>query len=393
MRTLGLVLVGLLAYTPSAFSQQTVEISVTDYDGLRREINRANGRPPGTLTVIDIPIGLPLHTEEDLLRIESNIHIRGGRFLESLLDGTTAQLFAISADASLRVERSEFVDWSHVGVGPQAFWNQGELILKDVVISSIYGSAHVFGLGGCIPHLGAVIFNGETGNLTMDGVRISDSGGRNYPCGAEPGNGFLRNEGEAEIRDTQFFLEDNGWDWPIYNSGVLIVRDSEFVVDNEGEDPSLSLVFATETARTEFINTNVQGFRQDLYGLSNGGANGLYFDPTNNGHYVYVLDNNSNTLVVWNTFDVNRRQAWVLAIGTLVNGRSMTADAYINESGKLTENGPIGANLDRYWGTIQLDLTSCEGGTFSFSSELPNFTSGEFYIRRLAFVKQLGCEE
>lgn len=130
-----------------------------------------------------------------------------------------------------------------------------------------------------------------------------------------------------------------------------------------------------------------------MYGLSNGGANGLYYDPEHNGHSVYVLDNDYNTLVVWNTFDTDGNQAWVLAVGTLVNGRSMTAEACINEHGVLTEDGPVNVDLDRFWGTMQLDLVSCEGGTLSFSSALPNFTSGQFEIRRLAFVKQVGCQD
>src|SRR5690606_33022273 len=80
-------------------------------------------------------------------------------------------------------------------------------------------------------------------------------------------------------------------------------------------------------------------------GLSDGGANGLYFDPSQNGHYVYVLDNDYNTRVMWTTFDRSGNQAWVFAIGDLAGGRSMIADAYINENGELTSTGPI--NVDR----------------------------------------------
>lgn len=129
--------------------------------------------------------------------------------------------------------------------------------------------------------------------------------------------------------------------------------------------------------------------------LEDGGANGLYADsdPNHNGHYVYVLDNNYNTLVIWNTFDTAGNQAWIFAIGQLVGGRSMIADAYINENGVLTGSGPSDIDRDNPWGTIQLELDSCESGSFKFDSDLPGFTSGEFQIRRLAYVSQLGCDD
>ena len=130
-------------------------------------------------------------------------------------------------------------------------------------------------------------------------------------------------------------------------------------------------------------------FRQ--VSLADGGANGVFFDPNQDGHYVYILDNDYTTLVVWNTFDVNGNQAWILALGQLVDGRSITAKAYINENGTLTNNGPRNVDRDRYWGTIRLQLDSCERGSFSFDSDLPEFTDGEFEIERLAYATQIGC--
>jgi hypothetical protein len=96
--------------------------------------------------------------------------------------------------------------------------------------------------------------------------------------------------------------------------------------------------------------------------------------------------------VIWNTFDTAGNQAWIFAIGQLAGGRLMIADAYINENGELTGSGPINIDRDNPWGTIQLELDSCESGTFKFDSDLPGFTSGQFQIRRLAYVSQLGCD-
>ena len=128
-------------------------------------------------------------------------------------------------------------------------------------------------------------------------------------------------------------------------------------------------------------------------GLSDGGANGLFYDPNQDGHYVYVLDNNANTLVVWNTFDVNGNQAWIFATGKLANGKSLIADAFINEIGVLTEKGPENVTRDKLWGTIQLELDSCNKGKFFFTSDLPGFTSGQFELKRLAVITQIGCQD
>ena len=128
-------------------------------------------------------------------------------------------------------------------------------------------------------------------------------------------------------------------------------------------------------------------------GLSEGGANGLYYDPNHDGHYVYVLDNNYNTLVMWTAFDRQGNPAWVFAIGKLAQGKSMIADAYINTGGVLTDQGPVDVELDQPFGTLQLELDSCEGGRFFFNSILPEFESGQFELKRLAHVAQIGCQD
>lgn len=125
--------------------------------------------------------------------------------------------------------------------------------------------------------------------------------------------------------------------------------------------------------------------------LTDGGANGLYFVPEHDGHYVYVLDNDFNTLVIWNTFDRNGNQAWILATGELLDGRFLDADAYINLDGVLTDAGPVAIDRARPWGRIRVALENCERGSVRFDSDRPEFGSGEFAVVRLAVVRQLGC--
>ena len=126
-------------------------------------------------------------------------------------------------------------------------------------------------------------------------------------------------------------------------------------------------------------------------GLAEGGINGFYFDPAADGHYVYILENDYNTLVVWTTFDPEGHQVWVYGMGELKNGRSLIADTYINRDGRVTLNGDIEAAQEEHWGWLEVDMTSCTEGVVGFHSDLPEFGSGQFTIQRLAYVKQLGC--
>lgn len=127
--------------------------------------------------------------------------------------------------------------------------------------------------------------------------------------------------------------------------------------------------------------------------LSAGGINGLYYNPNADGHYVYVLETDFTTLVVWNTFDLDGNPAWVYGVGELQDGKVVAADTYLNRVGAFFPNGELeGPEVD-HWGTLEVELVSCRKGTVRYQSELPEFGSGEFPIERLAFAQAIGCDE
>jgi hypothetical protein len=126
-------------------------------------------------------------------------------------------------------------------------------------------------------------------------------------------------------------------------------------------------------------------------GLAEGGINGLYFNPEADGHYLYVLETDFTTLVVWTTFDADGNQAWVYGTGELIDGRSVIADTYINRNGGYSIDGEIVESESERWGRLEVDMTSCTAGLVAFYSDLPKFGRGQFPIERLAYVKQLGC--
>lgn len=126
--------------------------------------------------------------------------------------------------------------------------------------------------------------------------------------------------------------------------------------------------------------------------LSDGGITGFYYNPADDGHYVYILQTDYTTLVVWNTFGPSGSPRWVYGVGELQRGGTIVAETYINRSDGFSGGDLRGLQVVP-WGTLEVEMESCFLGTVRYDSHLPEFGSGEFPIRRLAFSKQIGCEE
>ncbi len=129
--------------------------------------------------------------------------------------------------------------------------------------------------------------------------------------------------------------------------------------------------------------------------LISGGLNGMYYSPEADGHYLTILENTNDTVVVtWTTFDKQGNQAWVYGVGELINGLSITTEVTINLNGSMSANGQLLSADATPWGSIQVDLNSCNTGTVEYQANDQNkFSSGRFSIQRLVAVKQLGCRD
>ena len=121
-------------------------------------------------------------------------------------------------------------------------------------------------------------------------------------------------------------------------------------------------------------------------GLVNGGINGVYFNPDADGHYISIIDNPYSTLVMWNSFDQDGNQYFVHGAGQLVQGRSLIADAYINVNGSTSPDGEIIPAQELHWGTLEVDMISCNEGTLAFASDFPEVGSGQVRLQRLVLV-------
>jgi hypothetical protein len=475
--TLLVLLAALVRVTPG-HALETVTVHVDDFARLTEAISEANQRPTDILTRIHVSgtIDVPGADEVGFPPIRSRIQLVGGTYRE--IDGGPWLLFRIEATGIVGVRDARFVDWSHANFGPVLFENHGTLVLRGVTLTSVVGGS-VCGRG-CIPNSSAIIHNAASGHLTLDDVRIVDSGISNPYSVRNPDNGILFNQGTAIVLRTQVYLSHNQWEEPITNAGFMRMRNSSLLVRNPVDLPTLPLLIAAENARTEFVNSVFDGFAVDgcqavhslghnttsahdcawsapgdrtgvssgliwrrrstlsseynlvpsaassivdsadadwcpdgytfwdgnndgvvecdrgawelvPTSLAEGGINGFYYNPDEDGHYVYIQQTDFTTLVMWNTFDTEGNQAWIYGTGKLESGRSVITKAYINRTGGLTPEGLITDVEAEPWGELQVDMESCTTGLVDYRSLLPEFGSGQFPIERLAYVKQLGC--
>ena len=129
--------------------------------------------------------------------------------------------------------------------------------------------------------------------------------------------------------------------------------------------------------------------------LFEGGANGLFFDASHDGHYVLIQEVSPNRYFVhWTAFDLDGKQSWIFAVGSR-EGDTITAQAWLQTEGALIQGGSVDVNTDALqdWGTVSVRLDDCLKGEFSYQSVLPQFSSGSFPLDRLAYIDQLGCRD
>ncbi len=125
--------------------------------------------------------------------------------------------------------------------------------------------------------------------------------------------------------------------------------------------------------------------------LLQGGASGVFYDPASDGHYVTVLENDANTLVIWNTFDRAGNAVSILATGELREDGLFSGAAFTNVGGQLTEFGPPKGQQPQAWGTLSVLFKSCTSAVLQYQSDDPTLGEGEVPLTRLAFTDQVGC--
>lgn len=193
---------------------------------------------------------------------------------------------------------------------------------------------------------------------------------------------------------------DANWEpGPQFVTHALVPLSDSPVIDTVGFNqcpyPDLLNVYRITEARpkegpdTRTCDSGAVAYRQPE--LSSGGINGYYYNPDDDGHYISIQQTDYLTLVTWNTFDLDGNWAWIVGYAKEVKDGKIIADSYVNRKGEITSDTVNPKSGAQHWGTIEIELSGCWDGVVRYQSDYPGFASGEFPIRRLAFVKQIGC--
>ncbi len=489
----------LLLVSTAATAQTTNQVLVPpgDMEALKQAMSDAFDGDPDVETVIVTSgtfdfsnnTGLPdTQTSVVIIGRSDPIIFRGG-------EHSPASLLLVRPEGHLRLQNIELVEFSLEHSGGALIDNRGELELLRVQINSLSAVPQCMGFAPICTPVITIIRNAPPGRIFMDQVSVINSGINGGH--AENSGGILKNEGNAEIQNTQIYLADSFTNAPLDNTGFMSLKNvSLFTRNYDRKFTGLAIATAPD-ASTLVVNSIVSGFSgrtceravsqghnlidsgecnfnaegdtvgepsgliwrpvanawvwpatsgkpilrhalvpvaaseavdsidpalctqtdllnntwsRDLDGngdgigrcdkgavelrpafMAEGGINGLYYDPEADGHYLSIIDNNYNTLLMWNTFDKNGNQAWIYGLGELVAGRSLVADAYIKKNGSLSPDGEVLPADELRWGTLEVDMLSCREGTLTFHSDFQEFGSGQVRLVRLVLVKQLGC--
>ena len=486
IRTLFASLIVMCSISP-ANALSIAEVIVNDFDELKAAINEANERPLDTATIFYFQSPIFVPNNDSLPPIRARMNFEVGEF--TVEDGGPERFIQIEATGILGIRDMRFSGWEQHMTGPVLFENHGNLTLRRISFDTIVGYRACF-RHACIENDTAVIENKPGAYALFESIRVYDQDVKLAGVLNDgPQNRFLNNEGRVDLVRTEFYLSHERSRAPIFNSGIIYIEHSSFMLANNAAIPAKVLIGSAEGATTQSVNSVFDGwsgevcnavtslghntisahecnwsspgdmvgvrtglmwrihsgsYRQkalipsaasplvdsadpnycstDIAGyqpgrtiwdgngdgiaacdrgawelqpasLAEGGINGFYYNPAEDGHYIYIQETDFTTLVMWNTFDAQGNQAWIYGTGQLQSGKAIIAEAYINRTGGLTPDGLISGVEAEEWGQLIVDMESCANGLIDYQSILPEFGSGQFPIERLAYVKQLGCND
>jgi hypothetical protein len=222
---------------------------------------------------------------------------------------------------------------------------------------------------------------------------------------------------EADLLPCDGPIVDNGGNFASPGdcgfSGGVIDRGSLWPIPEKGHDawvfPLVAGSVAINAGNPEFCETlDGRGFERAVqcdsgafeaaasnHGgkLGQGGISGFFYTPETDGNYIQLQRAyDGNVVVIWNTFDALGAQAWIYGVGAYQNG-VVDADAHRNIGGVLQPGAGASGSSVTDWGTLKVTAHDCTHITVEYASTDPDFGSGTFEAKRLAYVHDLGCSE
>lgn len=341
-----------------------------------------------------------------------------GASLES--DICPSDLVHVEPGAKLRIDNMHVVasmGCSVIGHPPREIFNEGELelgnstievpqilnrgtmLLRNVTWSGGLYNQHVLEVDQSTNWNGG-IFNDAGAQLSLSNTLFSGDDAR-ASCGIE-GAGQVRTFGGNALNAACAFAAARDYKWrspPALgalqdNGGLVATRalPSGSVLRGKGVAEYCAAVDARGAVRPAgACDIGAYEVAAGSERVEAGGMNGFYFDRSADGHYVAIQRlNDESVLVTWTTFDRDGHQAWIYGVGA-AQGRTVHVEMSQNTGGRLQPGGPASGSRVVPWGSVDITMNGCSGGTFAYHSKLPAFGSGQFPLDRLASFADVGC--
>ncbi|HET6604005.1 MAG TPA: hypothetical protein VFG21_07305, partial [Xanthomonadaceae bacterium] len=121
------------------------------------------------------------------------------------------------------------------------------------------------------------------------------------------------------------------------------------------------------------------------------GQSGSWYDTSHSGEgFQLQWSEDNRALLTWYSYDTDGDQYWMIGTGQYENGRIVFPELF------STRGARFGAGFDSTdvelipWGSLVFELT-CNEGTASYDSSLPEFGSGTQQLSRLTIAASLDC--
>jgi hypothetical protein len=145
----------------------------------------------------------------------------------------------------------------------------------------------------------------------------------------------------------------------------------------------LATITAAPTAIAQHVPINLPSIRADL--------SGSWYNPAQSGHglMLEILDN-QRVVLAWYTYDASGAPLWLFGEGT-VQGQQIVADLGAFSGGRPPADWDQGELMSEPFGTVTMTVQSCNSATLSWTSDHPDFGSGELELQRLSWIQGQRC--
>lgn len=122
------------------------------------------------------------------------------------------------------------------------------------------------------------------------------------------------------------------------------------------------------------------------------GQSGSWFEPDRSGQgFALQWMPDDSAVVVWFTYDGEGEQQWMLGVGELEGDHLVFPDLKSTRGGRFGEDFDPDQVQRLHWGELELEL-ACSGGPARYSSDRPEFGSGELLLVPLSrLMRPEGC--